>query len=88
MNTVFLLVAQFGPRVAIPIEDVRREYFPHLELDKLAEKIARGDIRLPIIRAEMSRRAARFVHLTDLAVYLDMQHEAAVKECRQLNGLR
>ncbi|WP_408405056.1 pyocin activator PrtN family protein [Paraburkholderia sediminicola] len=30
MKTALILMAQFGLRLVIPIEDVRREYFSHL----------------------------------------------------------
>lgn len=40
MSAVFLLTAQFGDRAVIPIDDVRREYFSQLELDKFLRKIA------------------------------------------------
>lgn len=88
MNTVFILMAQFGARAVIPLEEVRREYFSHLELDKLSEKISRGDIPLPVVRAENSRKAARGVYVQDLADYIDTQRAAAVKERNQLCGLR
>ena len=31
MNTSFLLMAQYGGKAIIPIEDVYRDYFPHLK---------------------------------------------------------
>jgi hypothetical protein len=33
---------------------------------------------------EASQKAAKGVHLTDLAAYLDERRAAAVKECQQL----
>jgi len=45
-----------------------------------------GQIKLPIIRIEDSQKAAKGVHLTDLADYLDQQREKALKESRQLSG--
>ena len=88
MNTVFLLMAQFGARAIIPLDDVRREYFSHLELDKFSGKIARGEIALPIVRAEKSIKSARGVYVQDLADYIDAQRAAAVKERNQLCGLK
>ncbi|WP_175969676.1 pyocin activator PrtN family protein [Burkholderia sp. BCC0322] len=87
MNTAFLLMAQFGARAVIPIEDVRREYFPHLDLNKFQRKISSGEIALPIVRIEGSQKAARGVHPQDLAEYIDKQRAAAVKERNQLCGL-
>jgi hypothetical protein len=88
VNTVFLLMAQFGARAVIPLEEVRREYFPHLELDNLLAKVARGDIPLPIVSAERSRKAAKGVYVQDLADYIDTQRAAAVKERNQLCGIK
>jgi hypothetical protein len=86
MNTALLLMAQFGPRAAIPLEDVRREYFPHLAMEKLLNKIARGDIPLPVTRVDRSQRGAKFVSMMDLAVYLDTEMEAGRKEYEQLKA--
>jgi hypothetical protein len=80
MNTVFLLMAQFGARAVIPIDEVRREYFSHLELDKLLRKISLGEIGLPLVRIEKSAKSAKGVYVQDLADYIDAQRAAAVKE--------
>lgn len=87
MNTVFLLMAQFGARAVIPIEEVRREYFAHLELDKLLRKITYGEIVLPLVRIEASQKSAKGVYVQDLANYIDERRAAAQKECNQLAGV-
>lgn len=87
MNTVFILMAQFGARAVIPIEEVRREYFSHLELDKLLRKISLGEIALPLLRIEKSQKSAKGVYVQDLALYIDEQRAAAVKERDQLAGV-
>jgi hypothetical protein len=43
MNTAFLLIAQYSGKVIIPIEDVCRDYFSHLNATKLV-KISAGEI--------------------------------------------
>jgi hypothetical protein len=86
LNTVFYLIAQFGARAIIPIDEVRREYFWHLELDKFTGKIARGEIALPVVRAEKSYKSARGIYVQDLADYIDKQRTAAIKERDQLAG--
>jgi hypothetical protein len=85
-NTSFLLMAQYDGAAVIPLESVCRDFFGHLTVEKLLRKILRGEIALPIIRIEQSQKAARGVHLVDLADYLDKQRERALKECRQLSG--
>jgi hypothetical protein len=84
-TTVFLLMAQYNGAAVIPLEYVARDYFRHLTLQKLVKKIDWGEIRLPLVRIENSQKAAKGVHLTDLAAYIDEQHERAVKECQQLS---
>lgn len=82
--TLFLLLAQYGGRTVIPLSAVCRDFFAHLSEEKLLRKCLRGEIDLPIFRAESSQKAMRAVHLADLAAYVDRRREAAIKECRQL----
>ena len=79
-------MAQYGGAAVIPLESVARDFFRHLTVDKLLRKIMRGEIRLPIVRIEQSQKAARGVHLVDLAAYIDKQREMALKESAQLSG--
>jgi hypothetical protein len=80
MNTAFLLMAQYNGKAIIPINDVCRDYFPHLTPTKLVQKMSAGEIAIPLIRIESSQKCAKGVHLTDLAEYLDARAEAARKE--------
>jgi len=86
VNTAFLLLAQYGGKAVIPIEEVCRDYFAHLTSDKFARKLAAGEIPIPVIRIESSQKATKGVHLQDLADYIDRQRAAAAKEYRQLHG--
>jgi hypothetical protein len=83
MNTVFLLMAQYGMPI-IPVEWVCRDYFRHLTVDKFLRKVLAGEISLPIVRMEPSQKCAKGIHVNDLALYLDKQADAARKECEQL----
>jgi hypothetical protein len=47
-------------------------------------KVLVGEISLPIVRIEGSQKAAKGIHINDLAAYLDKQADAARKECEQL----
>ncbi|MBI6918591.1 pyocin activator PrtN family protein [Pseudomonas sp. GD03817] len=82
MKTTFLLLAQYDGMVVIPIERVCSDYFPHLSVEKLKGKIARGEIRLPLISIEKSQKAARGVHIGDLAEYIDARRAEAMKSLR------
>lgn len=84
--TLFLLLAQYSGRTVIPLDAVCRDFFPHLTTEKLLRKCLRGDLPLPIVRIERSQKAARGVHLTDLAAYIDERREAALRERDQLCG--
>lgn len=88
MNTAFLLMAQYEGRAVIPIDDVCRDYFGHLTPLQFARKTAAGEIDLPIVRIETSQKAARGVHLQDLAAWIDARRAAAQKENDQLQGRR
>lgn len=88
MNTVFMLMAQYGGRAVIPVNDVVTDYFPHLSVDKFLRKCAAGEIQLPVVRIDPgTQKTAKGVHLADLARYIDERRAAAQKEARQLAGL-
>src|SRR5262245_38960150 len=84
--TLFLLMAQYNGMTVVPLDQVCRDFFSHLSVEKLLRKALRGDIALPIVRIETSQKAQRGVHLVDLATYIDKRRAAAIKECRQLTG--
>jgi 3-dehydroquinate synthetase len=84
MKTLMLLMAQYDARAIVPVEWVCRDYFQHLTTDKFIRKCSTGEIRLPLVRMEGSQKAAKGVHLQDLADYLDKRREAARKELEQL----
>ena len=84
--TLFLLMAQYQGRTIVPLEQVCRDFFGHLTVEKLLRKALRGDLALPIVRIETSQKAQRGVHLVDLAAYIDKRRAAAIKECQQLTS--
>jgi hypothetical protein len=85
MNTMFLLMAQYSGAAIIPVTAVCRDYFSHLTVEQFVRKVSAGEIRIPLVRMEASQKAAKGVHLADLAAYLDERRAAAVKECQQLH---
>jgi len=85
--TLFLLLAQYGGKTVVPLDVVCRDFFGHLTPEKLLRKCLRGDLQLAILRIETSQKAARGVHLIDLANYIDARRAAALKERDQLCGL-
>lgn len=83
-STAFLLLAQFSGAAIVPLELVRQQYFGHLTKDKFMRQLWAGKIPLPVVRMTDSRKAARGVHLNDLASFIDRKHALALKECEQL----
>ena len=69
----------------ISVDEICRDYFPHLDSGKFIRKVGAGDIAIPMIRMEASQKTAKGVHVNDLADYIDRQADAARKECRQLS---
>jgi hypothetical protein len=86
MNTAFLLMAQYEGRAIIPVETVCKDYFSHLTPEKFLRKIGAGEIAIPLVRMETSQKAAKGVHLQDLATYLDQRRAAATREMKALCG--
>ena len=84
MNTRFYLMGEFGARAVIPADLVRERYFSHLSLRKFQDKLESGEIALPLVRIEASQKAARGIHIDDLANWIDARREAAAKELKQM----
>lgn len=57
LSTEALLMAQYGARPIIMIEEVRRDYFGHLSSHNFKRKLSRCEIDLPIVRLDTSRKA-------------------------------
>ena len=86
MKTSFVLMAQYDGLAVIPVERVCADYFAPLTVEKFLEKTMAGEIALPVVRMYGSQKAAKVVHINDLAAYLDKQAETARKEARQLKA--
>lgn len=84
MNTAFLLLAQYNGKAVIPVPDVCRDYFSHLNSEQFVRKASKGEIKIPVVRMEESQKAAKGIHIQDLADYLDARKAAAVEELRQM----
>lgn len=83
MNTVFLLMAEFGT-ADIPLEKVAPKY-----LSKSAERAnadaARHRLPFPVYRAG-SQKSPYLVRVTDLADHLDKERAKAELEWKKING--
>lgn len=88
MNTAFMLMAQYGGRAIVPVDDVCRDYFAHLTPREFIRKTTAGAIDIPVVAIEQSNKAARGVHIADLAAWIDKRRDAARREADQLAGRR
>jgi len=77
-------MAQYNGAAVISVDAVCRDHFPHLTVDQFVRKVSAGKIDIPLVRIEASQKAAKGVHLADLAAWIDRRRAAAVKECEQL----
>ncbi|RCW80940.1 pyocin activator PrtN family protein [Phyllobacterium bourgognense] len=87
LNTLFFLMAQYGPMAVIPLDLICRDYFSHLPPDKFLRKASLGELPIPIIRMEGSQKCHKGVHILDLAGYIDSRRDAATKEYHQMHGV-
>jgi len=86
MNTIWLLMARYEGLAVIPVERVVADFFAPLTVPKFIEKAQSGSIALPVVRMYGSERAAKGVHINDLAAYLDKQSALARKELDQMKA--
>jgi hypothetical protein len=87
MKTAFILMAQYDGLAVIPVETVCRDYFAPLTIEQFLRKCLSGEIGLPVVRMYGSQKAAKGIHINDLARYLDQQAERARRECDQLKAV-
>jgi hypothetical protein len=73
-------------KAVIPVEQVCQDYFSHLRVNKLIQKLTVGEIPIPLVRMEASQKCAKGIYLVDLAEYLDERIAAARKELTAMTG--
>ncbi|MBA1289152.1 pyocin activator PrtN family protein [Pseudomonas japonica] len=86
MNTTFLLMAQYGGQVVIPLDHVCRDYFSPLTTETFKRKLASGEIDLPMVQMTRSQKGAKGIALLDLAQYLDRECDRARMESDKLQN--
>jgi len=70
----------------LPLEVVRTNFFPHLSADSFNRRARANDLGFPVISAERSQKSAMFVHIDDLAAYLEARRAVARREHAMLVG--
>lgn len=84
MNTLFMLMARYDGAPMVPAERVRADFFDSMTLPVFLRKAQAGDIPLPIVRMDRGQKAARMIHLKDLADYIDARRKEALDEARKM----
>lgn len=85
MNTPFILMAQYQTAI-VPLDLVCRDYFRHLTPENFARKSLAGEIAIPVVQIEGSQKAAKGVHIADLAAWIDERRAQAMKELERIHG--
>jgi len=85
MKTSFILLAQYETAI-VPLDLVCRLHLGHLTPANFARKSLAGEIPIPVVQIEDSQKAARGVHLADLARWIDDRREAAQAEVDRVTG--
>ncbi|WP_367599280.1 pyocin activator PrtN family protein [Pseudomonas fulva] len=76
---------EYSGTPVISLEQVLADYITHLMRLISQRKVLPREIRLPIIRLELSQKSARGLHIADLALQMEQQRGVARRECAQLN---
>ncbi len=84
MNTVFLLLAEYGTPT-IPLADVTEKYFG-MKLSTAEKKAALGDLPIATFRASESQKAPRMIHVQDLADYIDQQRKIGKEHLEKMKA--
>lgn len=84
MTTLEMLFAQYGQRMTIPVDEVRKSHFPELSWDKFRRELYSGAIELPVIVYRNSQKAGLFVDIRDLADWSDKQRTKAERDLKRL----
>ena len=83
MKTSFLLLAQYE-KPLIPLKEISEEYFGCAPVTA-QKKASSGNLPLPIVRLGESQKSPLFVHINDLAEFIDQRVEEAREEWRSVN---
>jgi hypothetical protein len=84
-STLKRLETQFNAPL-LPIETVRVNFFPHLSEDTFNRRARANDLGFPIVRTDRSQKSAMFVHVEDLAEYLESRRTVAARERATLSA--
>lgn len=85
LNTAFVLTMRYQS-TCIPLEEVRRQWLPHLSENEIKKKASCQSLPFPVFRADKnSRKSPYLVKVSDVAAYLDSQAQQALFEWKRVN---
>jgi excisionase family DNA binding protein len=87
MDTVSILMAQYGGKAVVPLDVVCRDYFAPLTVPTLVRKISAGEIELILVRVEHSRKSGKGVRIQDLAHYIDTRETIGAEATKAVSAL-
>nr|WP_314269857.1 pyocin activator PrtN family protein [uncultured Kingella sp.] len=86
LNTAFVLTMRYQSPT-ITLEEVRRQWLPHLSEDEARRKASNQTLPFPAFKADKnSRKSPYLVNVAAVAAWLDNQSQAAVDEWQKVNG--
>lgn len=83
MKTIMLLMAQYE-KPMIPLKEICADYFGMAPVTA-AQRATAGNLPVPAMRMGKSQKCPWFVHIHDLAQFIDDQRAQAVEEWQQVN---
>lgn len=84
MNTLFMLMAQYGVTPAIDLEVAAKDWLGIATRKEALRQLRAGELPFPVVPMGDSQKSPRKVMLGDLAEWIDEQHKRAVKEYQTL----
>lgn len=83
MNTVFLLMAEYG-QATVPLETIAKKYL-NISLAEANRNASKQSLPFPVFRAP-SQRSPWMVNIADLAEWIDKQRDKAREDWKTIQG--
>ena len=84
-KTLFMLMAEFDGRTAVPLSEVL--HYTNFSTISEANKAANaGSLAIPAFRMANSQKSPYIVHLEDLAASIDQARQRAIEHVQKISG--
>lgn len=78
-KNIFLPEAQYDGRATVSVEQACEDDFAQLTPPPFVRKVALGDTELPVTQGERSQESHKYVHINDLADYIDRHLDTTLR---------